>query len=116
MFLVEHLRILRDEFIGHSTADMNAISRLHQLATNCATADQLPRCLAIAVEIDQEKSSKFHLTEIRVHFVKFREKCTTHVGTRWITATHRGFFFGLRGCEIGFALLNAPCVHNCYRK
>jgi hypothetical protein len=67
---------------------MNAISHLHQLKTNCATTD-----------LDQEKSLKFHLTEIRAHFERCRAKSTKQVDTYWITATHREFFLGCAGAK-----------------
>jgi hypothetical protein len=63
-----------------------------------------------------KKSFKFHLTRIPIRFRTFRAQCIAHISTRWLIAMHIGLFFWPRGSKIGFALLNASCVHNCFRK
>jgi hypothetical protein len=62
------------------------------------------------------KSLKFHLTEIPVPFRIFRAKCIDHISTHRVTTIYLGLLFVCIGAKIGFALLNATCVHNCYQK
>ena len=66
--------------------------------------------------VGPKKSFKFNLTGIPIRFRIFRVTCIVHIGTHWVIAMHIGLFFSPRGSKISFALLNASCVHNCFRK
>jgi hypothetical protein len=67
----------------------------------------LVHLICAITEIDQEKTSKFYLTEIHVRSANFRAKRRAHIGTQPIIAMHIELSIGTRGSKIGFALLNA---------